>query len=63
MSRSKKTSDVLTREKEVKVGRRVIVGGEPQLLVGPEKKKDLFTLQDMTEALYGEGARCHVEKP
>ena len=63
MSRNKKSNDIRTKAKGVKVGKRVVVAGEPQLLVGPEANKDYFTLQDMTEAMYGQGANYHVDKP
>lgn len=55
MSRKKDSNDIRTREKGVKVGKRVFKNGEPQILVGPESNKDLYTMQDMTEDLYGEG--------
>ena len=61
MSRNKDSNLVVTKEKKVKVGRRVIVNGEPQLLTGPESNKDYFSLQDMTEGLYGPGAKYHVD--
>ena len=52
MSRNNKSNDILTREKQVKVGTRVLRGTEPVALVGPEKKKNTFSLQDMAVALY-----------
>ena len=60
MSRNKKSNDILTREKQVKVGTRVLKGAEPVALVGPEKQKDTFSLQDMAVALYGPGTQCVV---
>lgn len=60
MSRSKKSNDILTRQKKVKVGKRIIANGEPQALVGPESNKDTFSLQDMAVALYGPGTKCYV---
>lgn len=60
MSRSSKSNDILTKEKQVKVGTRVMKGAEPVVLVGPEKRKDIFSLQDMAVALYGPGTRCVV---
>jgi len=35
-------------------------GAEPVVLVGPEKRKDIFSLQDMAVALYGPGTQCVV---
>ena len=63
MSRKKKANYIRTKDKQVKVGELVTRCGEPQLLVGPEGKKDYFTLQDMTVACYGPGAKCHVILP
>ena len=63
MSRNKKSNDILTREKGVKVGKLVYKNGEPQMLVGPEKNKDLYTMQDMTEDLYGKGYKYVVLPP
>nr|MBQ4457817.1 hypothetical protein [Clostridia bacterium] len=63
MSRKDSSNDIRTRFKGVKVGKRVVVNGEPQALVGPESNKDLFSLQDMTETLYGEGYKCVVLPP
>ncbi len=60
MSRNSRSNDILTREKQVKVGTRVLKGAEPVALVGPEKKKDTFSLQDMAVALYGPGTQCVV---
>ena len=61
--RNKNNNDIRTKTKHVKVGKRVIVNGEPKLLVGPEANKDYFSLQDMAEAMYGQGAICHVSPP
>ncbi len=55
MGRNKNSDDIRTRGKGVKVGKRVMKNGEPQILVGPESNKDLYTMQDMTEDLFGEG--------
>lgn len=63
MSRKKNSNDILTRNKGVKVGKRVLKNGEPQMLVGPEANKDLYTIQDMTEDLYGPGYQCIVIPP
>lgn len=63
MSRKNDSNDIRTREKGVKVGKRVMKNGEPQMLVGPESNKDLFSLQDMTVALYGPKAQYHVVLP
>ncbi len=60
MSRRIKANDILTKEKQVKVGTRVMKGAEPVVLVGPEKRKDIFSLQDMAVALYGPGTQCVV---
>lgn len=60
MSRRIKSNDILTKEKQVKVGTRVMKGAEPVVLVGPEKRKDIFSLQDMAVALYGPGTQCVV---
>lgn len=60
MSRNRKSNDILTREKQVKVGTRVLKGAEPVALVGPEKQKDTFSLQDMAVALYGPGTQCVI---
>ena len=60
MSRRIKSNDILTKEKQVKVGTRVMKGAEPGVLVGPEKRKDIFSLQDMAVALYGPGTQCVV---
>lgn len=60
MSRSSKSNDILTKEKKVKVGTRVMKGAEPVVLVGPEKRKDIFSLQDLAVALYGPGTQCVV---
>jgi len=58
MSRHDKSNDILTREKRVKVGKRVIKGAEPVALVGPEKRKDTLSLTEFAEALYGPGTKC-----
>ena len=42
MSRNNKSNDILTREKQVKVGTRVLKGAEPVALVGPEMLSDEF---------------------
>ena len=63
MSRKKTSNDILTREKQVKVGTRILRGAEPVAWVGPEKKKDTFSLQDMAVALYGPGTQCYVVTP
>ena len=63
MSRNKKSNDIRTRDKHVPVGKRVFKNGEPQLLVGPASKKDLYTMQEMTEDLFGEGYKCFVISP
>ncbi len=63
MSRRKDSNVIRTREKGVKVGKRVVKDGEPQILLGPEYNKDLFSLQDMTVALYGPTAQYHVLFP
>ena len=60
MSRKRNSNVVMTREKKVRVGKRIIADGKPQLLVGPESNQDTFSLDDMAVALYGPGARCHV---
>ncbi len=60
MSRKRNANIILTREKKVKVGRRIIENGEPKALVGPESNKDTFSLQDMAVALYGPGTRCVI---
>ncbi len=61
--RNKSSNDIRTKGKHVKVGKKVIIDGEPLLLVGPEANKDYFSLQDMTEAMYGIGAKYHVDPP
>lgn len=63
MSRRKDSNDILTRKKGVRVGKRVLKNGEPQMLVGPEANKDLYTIQDMAEDLYGPGCQCVVIPP
>ena len=63
MSRKKSSNDILTAQKKVKVGTRIIENGEPKALVGPESNKDTFSLDEMVEALYGPGARCVVYPP
>ena len=63
MSRRKDSNDILTRRKGVRVGKRVLKDGEPQMLVGPQAKKDLYTIQDMTEDLYGPGYKYIVIPP
>jgi hypothetical protein len=63
MSRKRNANYVRTKDKQVKVGELVTRNGEPQLLVGPNDKKDYFTLQDMTVACYGPGAEYHVTLP
>lgn len=63
MSRNNKTNVILTREKRVKVGTKVIKGTEPMVLVGSEKKKDTISIQDIAVALYGPGTRCVVIPP
>ena len=63
MSRRKDSNDMRTRSKGVRVGKRVIKNGEPQMLVGPEANKDLYTIQDMTEDLYGPGYRYMLIPP
>jgi len=62
MSRNSKANDILTRQKKVKVGKRIVENGEPKALVGPESNKDTFSLQDMAVALYGPGTKCYVEQ-
>lgn len=63
MSRKNDSNDIRTRGKGVKVGKRVMKNGEPQMLVGPESNKDLYTIQDMTEDLYGKGYKYVVLPP
>ena len=63
MSRNKKSNDILTKEKHVKVGKKVIRHGIPQLLVGPNANQDYFSMQDMAEAMYGRGAKFYIEEP
>ena len=63
MSRKKSSNDIVTAQKKVKVGTRVIENGEPKALVGPESNKDTFSLDDMAEALYGKGTKCVVYLP
>ncbi len=60
MSRSKDSNIILTPRTQAKVGRRVIKGSEPVALVGPERNKDTFSLQEFAEALYGPGTQCYV---
>lgn len=62
MSRKKDSNDIVTRQKKIKVGKRIIEDGVPKALVGPESNKDTFSLQDMAVALYGPGTKCYVEK-
>ena len=62
MGRKDDSNDIRTREKGVKVGKRVVKNGEPQILLGPESNKDLYTMQDMTEDLFGKGyTYCLIE--
>lgn len=63
MSRKNDSNVIRTRGKGVKVGKRVVKDGEPQILLGPESNKDLYTMQDMTEDLYGKGWQCIVLPP
>ena len=63
MSRRKDSNDILTRNKGVRVGKRVLKDGVPQMLVGPEANKDLYTIQDMTEDMYGPGYKYVVIPP
>lgn len=62
MSRKKDSNDIVTRQKKVKVGKRIVENGEPKALVGPESNKDTFSLQDMAVALYGPGTKCYIEQ-
>lgn len=63
MSRNSKSNDILTREKQVKVGTRVLKGAEPVALVGPEKKKDTLSAGEFVEQLYGPGYQCVIIPP
>ncbi len=63
MSRNRRKNDILTREKQVKVGTRVLNGAEPVALVGPKSNKDTISLQEFAVELYGPGTQCYVILP
>ena len=60
MSRRRSSDDMLTKQKQVKFGKRVLRGPEPVALVGPEQNRDTVSLNEFAEALYGPGTRCYV---
>ncbi len=60
MSRRKDSNNMLTKQKKVKFGKRVLRGSEPVALVGPEQNKDTVSLNEFAEALYGPGTQCYI---
>jgi hypothetical protein len=63
MSRKKNSNALLTKEKQVKFGEKVLKGNEPAALVGPSKNKDTLTLNEFAEQLYGPGVQCVIVPP
>lgn len=63
MSRKKDSNDILTKQKQVRVGKRVLRGPEPVALVGPEQNKDTLSAGEFVEQLYGPGYQCVIIPP
>ena len=63
MSRNKKSNDILTPEKQVKVGRRVLRGPEPVALVGPEKNRDTISTGEFARQLFGPDYKVLIIPP
>lgn len=63
MSRNKDHNVLSTPRTGAKYGRRVLRGSEPVALVGPAGNRDILSLQEFAEALYGEGTECVVIPP
>ena len=63
MSRKKDSNIMITKQKQVKFGRRVLRGPEPVALIGPEKGKDTLSAGEFVEQLYGPGYQCVIIPP
>ena len=63
MSRKKTSSDIMTKKKQVKFGKRVLLGPEPVALVGPAENKDTLSAGEFVEQLYGPGYQCVIIPP
>ena len=63
MSRNKNSNDIVTTRKQVKIGKKVYHGTEPVALVGPEQNRDIISLNEFAEALYGPGCQCVIIPP
>lgn len=63
MSRDRKAKTLVTREKQVKFGEKILIGNEPAALVGPNNNKDTLTLKEFCEQLYGNGYQCVLIPP
>ena len=61
--RNKASNEIRTPRHGARVGDRVLLGSEPVALVKQGNIKDTISLQEMAEALYGQGARCVVIPP
>lgn len=60
MSRKKNSNLIVTKLKHIKIGRRILKNNEPVVLVGPDEKNDIITLQELAVELYGPGTQCLV---
>lgn len=63
MSRKRESNCIMISKKNVRIGKRIIEGGEPKLLCGSNTKKATFSLQEIAVVLYGPGTKCYVEQP
>ncbi len=58
--RSKKQNEVRTPQTKAKIGDRILIEGEPHLLVRQGDKKEVLSANEIIEALYGQPVNCVI---
>ena len=58
-----KQTEIRTPRNRVKIGEKVLRGGEPVALIRQGGKEDTISLEEFAEGLYGKGVQCMVIPP
>ncbi len=59
--RSNKQNEVRTPQTKAKIGDRILIEGQPYLLVKQGDKKEVLSANEIIEALYGQPVNCIID--
>ena len=59
--RNKRTNEVRTPQTDTKIGDRVLIKGEPHLLIKQGQKTELLSAPQLVKAIYGKPVNCIID--